>query len=381
MKAIAVKPGTPNSVHLADLEKPSVTDIPDGRGVLVRTLKVGVDATDREINDALYGNAPPGYDFLVIGHECFGIVEEVGPAVKRVNPGDYVTCTVRRPGGSIFDAIGRSDITSEEEYYERGINLLHGYLTEYFVDDEEFMVRMPIGLKHLHVLAEPMSCAAKAVEQAMLAQKRLQVWEPKRAWVTGSGQIGLLSTLILRLRGMEVFTMARGRKPNLKAEIAEGMGSTYISTADKSLQELADEHGKPDLIIEATGSSAVAFECMQHLGHNGCIVWTSITGGERKVDVPSDNLNLNWVLGNKLLLGSVNANFRHFESGISDLALGDVTFPGVLEKILTNPVEGFENYGEMMRLLVEDRDALLDDCVFIHIYRICKKQCELKCRV
>ena len=358
MKAIAVRPGTPDSVHLADLPKPSATDIADGRGVLVRVLKVGVDATDREINDALYGNAPAGYDFLVIGHECFGIVEEVGPAVRRVKPGDYVTCTVRRPGKSIYDQIGRSDITSEEEYYERGINLRHGYLTEYFVDDEEFVVRMPVGLKHLHVLAEPMSCAAKAVEQAFLAQKRLQVWEPKTAWVTGAGQIGLLSTLILRLRGIQVFTLARGRKPNLKAEIAEGFGSTYVSTAEMSMAELAAKHGKPDLIIEATGSSAIAFEAMDVLGHNGCIVWTSITGGQRKVEVASDRVNLNWVLGNKLLVGSVNANFRHFESGIADLALGEVTWPGVLQKILTTPVKGLDNYKEMMRRLVEDRDAL-----------------------
>ncbi len=358
MKAIAVRPGTPDSVHLAELPKPSVTDIADGRGVLVRVLKVGVDATDREINDALYGNAPAGFDFLVIGHECFGIVEEVGPAVSRVKPGDYVTCTVRRPGKSIYDQIGRSDITSEEEYYERGINLRHGYLTEYFVDDEEFVVRMPVGLKHLHVLAEPMSCAAKAVEQAFLAQQRLQVWEPRTAWVTGAGQIGLLSTLILRLRGVRVFTLARGRKPNLKAEIAEGFGSTYVSTAETSMAELAAKQGKPDLIIEATGSSAIAFEAMEVLGHNGCIVWTSITGGQRKVEVASDRVNLNWVLGNKLLVGSVNANFRHFESGIADLALGEVTWPGVLQKILTTPVEGLENYREMMRLLVEDRDAL-----------------------
>ena len=50
--------------------------------------------------------------------------------------------------------------------------------------------------------------------------------------------------------------------------------------------------------------------------------------------------------------------FRHFESGISDLALGEVTYPGVLEKILTNPVDGLEGFAEMMRLLVEDRDAL-----------------------
>jgi threonine dehydrogenase-like Zn-dependent dehydrogenase len=358
MKAIAVTPGTPNSVHLTDLPKPHVRDIPCGRGVLVRVLKVGVDATDREINDALYGNAPPGFKFLVLGHESFGIVEEVGSAVKHVRPGDYVTCTVRRPGGSIYDRIGRSDITSEETYYERGINLLHGFLTEYYVDDAEFVVKMPVGLKHLHVLAEPMSCAAKAVQQAYEAQKRLQVWDPKIAFVTGAGQIGLLSTLVLRLRGLEVYTIARGRAPNLKAEIATGLGATYVSTQDKSLKDLAADVGKPDIIVEATGSSAIAFGAMEILGHNGVEVWTSITGGQRQVQVPSDNLNLNWVLGNKLLLGSVNANFRHFEAGIADLALGEVTYPGVIQKILTTPVRGLDNYREMMRLLVEDKDAL-----------------------
>ena len=359
MKAIAVRPGIPDSVHLAKLDMPSVGDIPNDRGVLVRILKVGVDATDREINEAQYGRSPDGYDFLVIGHECFGIVKEVGTAVRKVRPGDYVTCTVRRPGDSIFDRIGRSDITSEEEYYERGINLRHGFLTEYVVDDEEFIVRMPEGLKHLHVLAEPMSCAAKAVEQAFLAQQRLQVWEPKRAWVTGAGQIGLLSTLVLRLKGIEVWTLARGKRDgNLKARIAEAWGASYVSTSEMTLHEMAQRYGKPDLIIEATGHSGIAFECMEVLGHNGCIVWTSITGGQRDISVPSDAVNLNWVLGNKMLLGSVNANFRHFESGIADMALGEVSWPGVTRKILTHPVDGLENFAEMMRLLAEDRSAL-----------------------
>ena len=100
MKAVAIYPGQKNSVHLEEIPKPKVTDIPNGMGVLVKVLKVGVDATDREINDALYGNAPPGDDFLVLGHESFGLVQEVGPAVTHVKPGDYVTCTVRRPGSS-----------------------------------------------------------------------------------------------------------------------------------------------------------------------------------------------------------------------------------------------------------------------------------------
>jgi threonine dehydrogenase-like Zn-dependent dehydrogenase len=358
MKAVAVRPGQPHSVHLAELEKPKLDQVPNGRGVLVKVLKVGVDATDREINDALYGNAPPGYDFLVLGHESFGVVEAVGPNVRHVRPGDYVTCTVRRPGGSLFDRIGRSDITSEETYYERGINLLHGFLTEYYVDDAEFVVKMPKGLKHLHVLAEPMSCAAKAVQQAYEAQRRLQVWDPQLAFVTGAGQIGLLTTLILRLRGLEVYTFARGEAPNLKAEIVEGMGAHYVSTAKTSLKDVMARVGRPDLVVEATGSSAIAFEAMEVLGLNGVEVWTSITGGRKSVQVPSDMINLQWVLGNKLLLGSVNANRRHFESGIADLALGEVMYPGVLAKILTNPVRGIENYREMMRLLVEDKHAL-----------------------
>jgi len=231
MKAVAVTPGKSDSVHLRDIKEPSLEEVPNGRGVLVKTLQVGVDATDREINEALYGTAPPGDEFLVLGHESFGIVEAVGPQVTHVKPGDYVTCTVRRPGETIYDRIGRSDITSQETYYERGICLLHGFLTERFVDDAEFIVRIPQGLKHLGVLAEPMSVAAKAVQQAFDAQKRLQVWEPRIAYVLGAGQIGQLCTLILRLRGLDVYTLARGKKPKLKAEIAESFGATYISTA------------------------------------------------------------------------------------------------------------------------------------------------------
>ncbi|MEZ6087055.1 MAG: glucose 1-dehydrogenase [Pirellulaceae bacterium] len=364
MKAVAVTPGTPNSVHLEDIPMPKVSDIPGDKGVLVRTLKVGVDATDREINDALYGNAPPGFDYLVLGHESFGIVEAVGSAVRRFKPGDYVTATVRRPGGSIYDQIGTYDMTSEETYYERGINLLHGYLTEYFVDAEDYIVRVPQGLKHLHVLMEPMSCAAKAVHQAYQAQQRMKVWRPEVAYVLGSGQIGLLTTLILKLRGLDVYTIARGEAPNLKSEIVAGMESRYVSTKQISLDDLVKKTGKPELIVDATGSSTLAFDAMKILSHNGVLVWTSITGGDKTHTLPTDNININWVLGNKLLVGSVNANREHFEMGIRDLALGETMFPGVLEKILTSPVDGLDNYEEMMRLLVEDPDALK---VFVNI--------------
>src|ERR671937_711564 len=135
MKAIAVYPGKPHSMHLEDVPMPKVTDIPNGNGVLVKVLRVGVDGTDKEINAAKYGQAPPGYDFLVIGHEGFGQVEAVGANVTEVKPGDYVVATVRRPGSSIYDLIGTNDMTTDDTYFERGINLRHGYLTEHYVDD------------------------------------------------------------------------------------------------------------------------------------------------------------------------------------------------------------------------------------------------------
>ncbi|MCC2671960.1 MAG: theronine dehydrogenase-like Zn-dependent dehydrogenase [Armatimonadetes bacterium] len=365
MKAVAVLPGKPNSVHLRDIPVPTLADqphphvvsVPEGRAVLVKVLQIGVDATDREINEALYGNPPPGGEHLVIGHESFGQVVEVGDKVTELQPGDYVSCTVRRPGGSLHDQIGRNDLTSEEVYYERGINLCHGYLTEYFVDDVEYMVKVPVGLKHLGVLAEPASVCAKAIEQAFLAQQRLQVWQPRRAFVLGAGQIGLLATMMLRLRGLEVYTLATTPGPHLKSELAAAYGATYVSTREESMADLAKRVGRPDLIFEATGNAEACFRAMEVLAINGALVWTSITGGSRNVTIDAAKINLEWVLGNKLLVSSVNGNRGHFELGIQALSLGELTYPGVTERVLTHPVAGLDGYREVMHLL-EDRSAL-----------------------
>jgi threonine dehydrogenase-like Zn-dependent dehydrogenase len=371
MKAVAVLPGKTNSVHLRDIPAPTLADqphphvcrIPAGRAVLVKVLQVGVDATDREINEALYGNAPPGGEHLVIGHESFGQVVEVGDRVTEVKPGDYVSCTVRRPGGSLYDVIGRNDITSEEVYYERGINLCHGYLTESFIDDAEYIVKVPQNLKHLGVLSEPASVCAKAIEQAFLAQDRLQVWNPRRAFVMGSGQIGLLATMMLKLRGMDVYTLATRPGPHRKSEIVEAYGATYVSTKIIPLAELARKVGKPDLIFEATGNAEQCFRAMEVLALNGALVWTSITGGKHEVTIDAAKINLEWVLGNKLLVSSVNGNRRHFELGLQALSYGELTYPGVTERILTHPVAGLDHYQEMMRLL-EEKDALK---VFVNV--------------
>jgi threonine dehydrogenase-like Zn-dependent dehydrogenase len=358
MKAVAVYPRKPNSIHLAELAMPTLDQVPGGRGVLVHVLRVGVDGTYKEINQGEYGAAPQGYDFLTIGHESFGRVVTVGPAVHEFVPGDYVVATVRRPGSSLYDQIGTYDMTTDADYFERGINLRHGYLTEYYVDDPEYIVRVPASLKEVGVLLEPTSVAEKGIEQAYEIQRRLKVWRPVRAAVVGAGTLGLLVTLALRLRGLDVTTLARTAPPTLNSQLVEALGARYLSTRDTPLRQAAEQHGPFDIIFEATGASSVVFEAMEALGRNGVLVLTGIAGGNRTLEVPGDKILTGFVLGNKVAVGSVNANRVYFERGVQDMALAAAQYPGWLNRLLTHPVLGLEQYAEMMRLLVEEKNAI-----------------------
>src|SRR6266496_3883311 len=304
MKAIAVHPGKVGSIHLEDVPKPSVAQIPDGRGVLVRVLRVGVDGTGREINAAEYGAAPEGDDFLIIGHENFGVVEEVGPNVPdTITPGTYVVASVRRPGMSIYGKIGLQDFTTDEVYFERGINLLHGYLTEHYVEDSDYVFPLPETLREVGVLLEPTTVAEKGVNHAYEIQRRLKVWQPRRACILGSGTIGLLMALLARLRGLELSVLSLPQKPNRNAALVEQLGGQYFSSEEHSLAEVSGERGPFDLIMDATGFSPIVWEAAEVLGKNGVLVLSSITGGDRTAEIPSDRIHQSFVLGNKVMVG------------------------------------------------------------------------------
>lgn len=362
MKAIAVFPGKPGSVHLAELAKPSVSDVRNGRGVLVKVLRVGVDGTDKEINAAEYGAAPEGYDFLVLGHESFGQVVEVGPNVTEFQPGDYVVATVRRPGSSLYDRIGTYDMTTDDTYFERGINLRHGYLTEFYVDDPEYIVKVPQGLKEVGVLLEPTTVVEKGIAQAYEIQRRLRVWRPRKAAVLGAGTIGLLATLVLRLRGLEVTTFARTKRPYLNSDLIEALGARYESTTEIPVLDGASKYGPFDIIFEASGFSPLVFEGMQALGKNGVLVLSSVTGGEKKLEVPADRINLEFVLGNKVMVGTVNANREYFEMGVRDMAQAEAQYLGWLPRLLSHPVKGLENYKELFDKLLNAKGAIKVFC-------------------
>jgi threonine dehydrogenase-like Zn-dependent dehydrogenase len=362
MRAVAVIPGKPDSMHLREVPRPRVDEIPGGRGVLVKVLRVGVDGTDKEINAAEYGAPPEGDSYLITGHESFGRVVEVGPSVTELAPGDYVVATVRRPGSSIYDRIGTYDMTTDDMYYERGINLRHGFLAEYYVDDPEYIVKVPAGLKDVAVLLEPTTVVEKGLAQAYEIQRRLRVWRPRKAAVMGAGTIGLLAALALRLRGLEVTVFGRTAAPYLNSDLVHDLGARYLSTVSTPIVDGARRLGPFDLIFEATGASSVVFESMQALAKNGVLVLSSVTGGDRMIQVPADRINLEFVLGNKVMVGTVNANREYFETGVKDMAHAESQYPGWLRRLLTHPVRGLENWKLLIEALTNPGEAVKVYC-------------------
>ena len=359
MKALAITPGVAKSLHPVDVPMPKVEDIAAGRGVLVKVLRVGVDGTDKEMNEARYGTAPAGSDFLIEGHENFGQVVRVGPNVPdTIRPGTYVVTTVRRPASSPYDKIGLQDMTTDEVYCERGINHCHGFLAEYYVDDADYVVPLPDTLCDVGVLLEPLSVSEKGIRQAYEIQRRLRIWRPRRAAVTGAGTIGLLATLALRLRGIDVVCLSRRIPPYRNSDLASAIGATYHSTQATTVMDAARQFGPFDIIFEATGYSPLAFDAAAALGKNGVLVLSSVTAGSNKVEIDADRINEGFVLGNKVMVGTVNAAREDFETGVTDLLRAEAFYPGWLKQLLTTPIRGLDSYAQLLDHLFNDREAI-----------------------
>jgi len=286
----------------------------------------------------------------------------VGPDVHGIAPGDYVVASVRRPGSTLYDRIGLQDMTTDDVYFERGINLRHGYLAEYYVDDADYLIPVPKELREVGVLLEPASVAEKAIAQAWEIQRRLRVWRPTRAAVLGAGTLGLLASVLLRLRGLEVVTFGLRQPPYRNADLLHEIGVPYVSTRDRSLADAAGEYGPFDYILEGTGFSPLVFEAMGALGKNGVLAMVSISGGERTVEIPSDRLNQGFVLGNKVAFGSVNASRDDFRGAVAGFAQAELAYPGWLSKLLTHPVRGLDRYGQLIETLTDAKDAIKVYC-------------------
>lgn len=329
---VAVYPGRPHSLHLTTLPLAQ----PGAGEVAVRVRRIGVCGTDREIIDAKFGTPPAGSDELVLGHEVLGVVETVGDGVDAVKPGDLVSATVRRGDGCPSCQAGQFDMCEWLGYQERGIIGQHGFMTERFLERVENLVPVTPELEPVAVLLEPLSIVEKAYRQAEEIQRRMAVWSPKTAIVLGAGPIGLLGTLLLRAKGIDIYTLARTPGPTPASRIVESSGGHYVSTKETSLRELEKTLPNIDLIIEATGYGPLAFEAMDILGNSGVLVWLSIVGGDDQQPLPVNSILRGHVLGNKVTVGSVNSAHQDFTAGVSDLGAFERLWPGLTASLITH---------------------------------------------
>jgi glucose 1-dehydrogenase len=325
MRALTVSPGVKDSIRLDEIDTPN----PSSSQALLRVQEIGICGTDLDINQGFYGEAPPGSNYLVTGHESLARVESILSNAYGISKGDLVVPTVRRPDSCMNCLNGESDMCLTGNYREHGIKRLHGFGSDYAVSDVGFLVKVPSKLADVAVLLEPMSVAEKGVYQAFKIQERM-LWKPKRVLILGAGPVGLLTTYLLRLKGLEVVVTATRAKDSAKARLAERAGAVYVNTMEQPLQSL----GKFDLIMEETGSAQVAMQATSMLSTNGIMCFLGIYSptttsediGEFYKDV---------VLGNKTFFGSVNANINYFRMGLRDFAEIEKRFDGILRDTIS----------------------------------------------
>ncbi len=341
MKACAIVPGSAGVVIL-DRPEPQITR-PDE--VKLRVLRVGVCGTDREEAEGGRALAPEGLRELVIGHEMLGEVLAVGSAVTEVRAGDHAVFTVRRACGHCAPCgLNRPDMCLTGRYKERGIWGLDGYQTERVVDTSQYLVRVPADLGEAGVLTEPLSVAEKAIDEASRLQAaRLpgagtpdQWLATRRCLVAGLGPIGLLAAMVLRLRGAEVVGLDVVPADSPRPRWLAAVGGTYVDGRSEPLAQIASA-GAIDLLLEAAGIASLDFALLDALGLGGVYVLTGLPGGERPLSVEGASLMRRLVLGNQVMVGSVNASREHFSMAVEDLERARNRWgAGVLASLITH---------------------------------------------
>jgi threonine dehydrogenase-like Zn-dependent dehydrogenase len=344
MKAIAVFPGS-REVKVIEQEDPRISQ-PDQ--VMLRMLDVGICGTDKEICTFEYGTPPPGDDYLVIGHESLAEVVAAGSAVERVQAGDLVVPSVRRPcvhPGCLACRAGHQDYCYTGDFRERGIKEAHGYMAEYIVDHERHMNLVPPDLREIAVLTEPLTIAEKALGQISWMMQQRPPWlDPHTpgeergrglsALVLGIGPVGLLGAMAMVSAGFTTYVYSREVPPNPRIDLVTAIGATYVSTQATTFADLAEQVGNVDLVYEAVGHSHFALEALRVLGTNGIFVLTGVPGLQAFIEADPARLMRDMVLKNQVLMGTVNAGTDAFASALANLGLFRRRWPEAVQTLI-----------------------------------------------
>ena len=251
------------------------------------------------------------------------------PSGSGLAEGDLVVGIVRRPDPVPCLSCGvlEWDFCRNGMYTERGIKEHHGYCSERYRITPDFAVRVDPALGLLGVLLEPISVVAKAWEQVDRVGGRAH-WAPETVLVTGAGPIGLLAALIGVQRGLDVHVLDQVTE-GVKPDLVRDLGASYHTGG------VTDALEDPDVVIECTGVPALVFDAMTNVGTGGVVCLTGVSSGGHVLDVDEGQLNRSMVLENVAVVGSVNANRRHYEAAADALAGADRAW---LERLVTRRV-------------------------------------------
>lgn len=215
------------------------------------------------------------------------------------------------------------------QYTEHGIKELHGFASEIWCAEPDRVVKLDPALGESGVLVEPASVVAKAWEQIQLIGDR--AWfDPRRVLVTGAGPIGLLAALLGVQRGLDVHVLDRvsdGPKPHLVQEL----GATYHHEDSGAVAARL----RPDVVVEATGAGSVVVDVLAGTAPYGIVCLTGVSSGGRLLRFDAGAVNRELVLENDAVVGSVNANLRHYRAAAEALTAADA---GWLARLTTRRV-------------------------------------------
>ncbi|VFR02841.1 unnamed protein product [Cuscuta campestris] len=187
---------------------------------------------------------------MVIGHECAGIIEEVGSGVETLFPGDRVAL---EPGISCwrcdFCKEGRYNLCPEMKFF--ATPPVHGSLANHVVHPAHLCFKLPDDLSlEEGAMCEPLSVGVHACRRASIGPET-------RVLVMGAGPIGLVTMLAARAFGAPKIILADVDQARLS--VARELGADEVIKVSSNIQDAAAEIEK---IKEATGAGIdVSFDC------------------------------------------------------------------------------------------------------------------------
>jgi threonine dehydrogenase-like Zn-dependent dehydrogenase len=151
-----------------------------------------------------------------------------------------------------------------------------------------------------------------------------------------------LAAGVASLAGIEVHVLDRN-KTGPKPELVRALGATYHTG------NVLDLGFEPDIIVECTGVGSVIGESIQKVGAGGVVCLTGVGAGGIASRAVAD-VAAAAVLKNNVVVGSVNANKRHWYKASDRLGRLDRAWLGRLITRYEKP----ENFKEALERKPDD---------------------------